>query len=404
MDLVGVQHLARRVRRGVAASCCAGRAGVPDACRRRGVDVAVRRAPDCSTGEAAPAVRALLVPRRGPAPVPDRCCGDRFDDHRGGRGAGRLRRHRGSRRPARRELDATAFADRQQLHAIGGRSGCRAGHRRADPRARGDVRLRRGARAQGQVRRSLVEPDGRGSRQASESSTRRLFATSCPPRTSTGHWPPTGRAASSSGESARIKDGKAEVLVDGIGKRQRWKLPAASTPSIHQFDDFAAGLDQPGNGQGARAADGVLPSGRARRPLGHQRRPFPVGGQRHRRMVGGPTARGAGVGLARCGGCRRAGDGPRRRHRSRARRGGGSGRRSDARGGGGEPTESSAVRCRPRAVPRPGRWSARPRDRRAGRAQLRPARRPSAASPFPGRRWPAPCSSYLSSRRSQAGW
>ena len=178
------------------------------------------------------------------------------------------------------------------------------------------------------------------------------------------------------GRDARIKDGKAEVLVDGIGKRQRWRLPAESTPSIHQFDDFPQAWISPETARGARAEDGVLPSGGARRPLGHQRRPCPVGGQRHRRMVGGPTARGPGVGLARCGGSRRAGHGPHRRHRSRARRGGGSGRRSDARGGGGEPTESSAVRCRPRAVPRPGRWSARPRDRRAGRAQLRSARRP----------------------------
>ena len=59
----------------------------------------------------------------GPAPVPDRCCGDRLDGHGRGRGAGGLRRHRGCCRPARRELDATAFADREQLHAIGGRPG-----------------------------------------------------------------------------------------------------------------------------------------------------------------------------------------------------------------------------------------------------------------------------------------
>ena len=33
--------------------------------------------------------------------------------------------------------------------------------------------------------------------------------------------------------------GRPKSVLNGIGKRQRWELPAESTPSIHQYDDFA---------------------------------------------------------------------------------------------------------------------------------------------------------------------
>ena len=40
------------------------------------------------------------------------------------------------------------------------------------------------------------------------------------------------------GAKAKVKDGKAAVRLVGIGKPQRWELPAESTPSIHQFPEF----------------------------------------------------------------------------------------------------------------------------------------------------------------------